>query len=47
MKERLRFRPISKLKFLETEEYQKEVQKGASKSIKSEKRDQQYLELPV
>lgn len=47
MREKLRFRPISKLRFLETEEYQKEVRKGASKSIESKKETQQYLELPI
>jgi len=47
MKEKLRFRPISKLRFSKTEVYKKEVPKDASKSIKSETIDQQYLELPV
>ncbi|KAA0012289.1 MAG: hypothetical protein FE041_03765, partial [Thermoplasmata archaeon] len=47
MKERLRFRPISRLKVIETEEYQKEVQKGASKAIESEKETQLYFELPI
>jgi hypothetical protein len=46
MKERLRFRQISKLRFSETEEYQREVQEGASRSIKREK-EQQYFELPI
>jgi len=47
MKERFRFRPISKLKVIETEEYQKEVQKGAFKAIESEKETQLYFELPI
>ena len=47
MREKLRFRPISKLRFLETKEYQKEVRKGTSKSIESKKETQQYLELPI
>jgi len=45
MKEKLRFRPISKLRITETEEYQQEIQKGTFKSIESEKREQQYIEL--
>ena len=47
MKEKLRFRQISKLKITETEEYQKEVQKGNFKSIESKKETQRYLELPI
>ncbi|CAD7769882.1 hypothetical protein FHEFKHOI_00691 [Candidatus Methanoperedenaceae archaeon GB50] len=47
MKERLRFRPISRLKVTETEEYQKKFQKSASKAIESEKETQLYLELPI
>jgi len=47
MKEKLRFRQISKLKITETEEYQKEVQEGNFKSIESKKETQRYLELPI
>jgi len=47
MKEKLRFRPVSKLGFSETEEYQNEVQKGDSKLIESGKKEQQYFELSI
>jgi len=47
MKERLKFRPISKLRFLETGEYQNEVQKGDSKLIESGEKEQQYFELSI
>jgi len=46
MREKLRFRQISKLKITETEEYQKEVQKDTSKLIKKEK-EEQHFELPI
>ncbi|GBF36559.1 hypothetical protein [Methanofervidicoccus abyssi] len=47
MKEKLRFRQISKLRITETEKYQKEVQKDTSKSIENEEKGQQYIELPI
>ncbi|CAD7769823.1 hypothetical protein AIOGIFDO_00692 [Candidatus Methanoperedenaceae archaeon GB37] len=47
MKERLRFRPISRLKVTETEEYQKKFQKSASKAIERENETQLYFELPI
>ena len=47
MKEKLRFRSISKLRITETEEYQKEVQKNSSKLIKDERREPQHFELSI
>lgn len=47
MKERLRFRLISRLKVIETEGYQKGVQKGVYKATESEKETQIYFELPI
>lgn len=46
MKEKLRFRAVSKVKIAETEEYQKEVQ-DTSNLIEDEKKEQHYIELPI
>jgi len=45
MREKLRFRWVSKILITETEEYQKEDQKDTSKSTENEKREQQYLDI--
>lgn len=49
MKEKLRFRAVSRVKIAETTETeeQKEVQKDTSKSIERREIEQQYIELPV
>lgn len=46
MKEKLRFRVVSKVRITEAEEYQKEAQ-DTSNLIENEKKEQRYIEFPI